>query len=32
MLDIEQIHDKCPLEQAVNKMLDIEQIHVKRPL
>ena len=32
MLDIEQIHDKCPLEQAVNIMLYIEQIHGKCPL
>jgi len=32
MLDIEQIHGKCPLEKAVNNMLDIEQIHGKRPL
>ena len=32
MLDIEQIHDKCPLEQAENNMLEIIQIHAKRPL
>jgi len=32
MLDIEQIHHKCPLEQEVINMLDIEQIHGKCPL
>jgi len=32
MLYIEQIHDKCLLEQEVSNMLDIEQIHAKRPL
>jgi len=32
MLDIEQIHHKCPLEQEISNMLDIEQIHDTCPL
>jgi len=32
MLEIEQIHGKCQLEQEVSNMLDKEQIHDNCPL
>jgi len=32
MLEIEQIHDNCPLEQDVSNMLYIEQIYDNCPL